>query len=321
MAQIGRSILCAAAVVGWLAAAPAATIAGELSSFLIPWGERPNELGLVEGPEIERVGPLTFAVAPQGEIYVADTVHRQIKRWQSDGTYGGVVLNDVRPNAMNFDERGLLLLLTGRHVQIFTQSGQLLHELTLPPEVPLVEGYAQEVWMENERVCVNDPDETVYCFDTSQTVPTTASQILLGRRVDSTNRILVHRQLGDVRAVKLAAATAGATREALTKQLSATFFDAKAFRRRSDSAQGALLFRGYDERRKAYLFEMEEIQGRNVQLRVVSTKDGKLGGALDLPNAYYTTVYKKVEMARDGSLWQMLTTKEGVKFTHWEVQP
>ena len=40
---------------------------------------------------------------------------------------------------------------------------------------------------------------------------------------------------------------------------------------------------------------------------------GELLEAFSLPNDYFTTVYKKTEIAPDGSVFQMLTTPEGVR--------
>jgi hypothetical protein len=39
----------------------------------------------------------------------------------------------------------------------------------------------------------------------------------------------------------------------------------------------------------------------------------------EIPNHYYTTVYKKTELAQDGSVYQMLTTPAGVEIWQWQL--
>ena len=40
---------------------------------------------------------------------------------------------------------------------------------------------------------------------------------------------------------------------------------------------------------------------------------------LELPNDYFTTVYRKFDVRPDGTVWQMRTTPDGVAFTRLEV--
>jgi len=50
-----------------------------------PWGNKPGEFGLyVEGPIM---GPSTFTIAPNGDIYVVDTFNNRIQRFSKDGTF------------------------------------------------------------------------------------------------------------------------------------------------------------------------------------------------------------------------------------------
>ncbi|MDH4223817.1 MAG: hypothetical protein OEV55_09795 [candidate division Zixibacteria bacterium] len=50
-----------------------------------PWGNKPGEFGLyVEGPIM---GPSTFTIAPNGDIYIVDTFNNRIQRFSKDGTF------------------------------------------------------------------------------------------------------------------------------------------------------------------------------------------------------------------------------------------
>lgn len=309
------------AIVMCLLTLPASQMWGDAgNSFRIGWGDRPEQLGILQGEEMERVGPLTFAVAPDGEIYVADSVHRQVKRWQSDGTFAGVVLENVRPNAISFTENGALLLLTGYKIQVFTRGGQQLAEVTVPAPVPLVEGYGQDVWEEEGHICVNDPDERTYCFNPTDSTPTTAGAMMVGRQAGKGERVLVAGGERGAHAHKLTVPEEW-TRvhlDKFTPPKVACFFDPKAVRRQSP-ARGGLLFKGVWEKPRRYVFEMEEVGDRDVKLMIVSTSDGKSFARLELPNSYYTTVYKKTEVMANGDLWQMVTTPDGVEFVRWRA--
>lgn len=314
------SLHCYAMVICLLTLSPRQMWGDGGNSFRIGWGDHPDQLGILQGQEMERVGPLTFAVAPDGEIYIADSVHRQVKRWQSDGTFAGVVLENVRPNAMSFSETGALLLLTGHKIQMFTRGGQILAEITVPDQVPLVEGYGQDIWEEEGRICVNDPDERIYCFNATDSAPTTASSVVMGRRAGKTERVLVWGGEQGARAYKLtipeewAAPCLGKFEPAKAP----CFFDPKSVRRESP-ARGAFLFKGVWEKPRRYVFELEEIGDRNVRLMIISTSDNKSFARLELPNSYYTTVYKKTEVTSNGDLWQMVTTPDGVEFVRWRA--
>ena len=294
-----------------------------LLSFFVPWGDQPNQLGLIREQEVEWLGPLTYTVAPEGELYVADTVHQQVKRWQADGTYAGIVIDHIRPRAMSVDSRGALLLLSDHSIQTFSRTGQLLSEVKVPAQVPLVEGYGQDVWEEDGDICVNDPEENVFCFTPSQSMPTTASKVTMGRRAHGKVRVLVHGGRARVQAFVVSDSHGWNTSQLLRSPLGSLLFDPASLRREDprSAVLGALLFRGFWEKQKSYLFEMEEVAGGNVRLFLVTMDKAKLSRRVEIPNSYFTTVYKKIEPTRDGTVWQMLTTPSGVRFLQWQVAP
>ncbi|AXA34999.1 MAG: hypothetical protein KatS3mg130_1572 [Candidatus Sumerlaea sp.] len=284
------------------------------TSFTIPWGDTPESLGLQTGEEIERVGPLCFAVSPDADIYVADTIHRQIKRWHPNGQFGGIVVHNVRPTALAFDNRGNLLALEAHTVKVFSKQGELRRTLRLPENLPLIEGYAQEVFDENGLVGVNDPDETVYLFDPNLPTPKEPLQIRKGRRGEGGRRIFSRIEN---RKVELAIA------ENADERGPATVQHAFITPRFSDTIRlGAVIYRGMAGAKPSIICETEEIGPQSVRLVVrVLASDGKETAAYELPNRYFTTVYEKFEVLPDGTLWQMLTTPQGVTFTSRRVVP
>ena len=295
----------------------------EATSFTVLWGNKPEQLGLQTGSEVESVGPLTFTVSPLGDILVADSVHRCIKRWNTNGDFGGMLIDGKRPNAIACDATGRILLLEDHRVEIYLPSGERLHTILLPDALPLVEGFAQDIWMEDGLVCVNDPDEWVYCFDCDKSEPTTATKILAGRRLSDSARIFVTRQNRNVIARQIAAFSVlrRDVRDVLSVSPS-NQFDFVKLASRSQATPGGVIFRSFFPQQQYYVFETEEIEGNNVHLvaKVVSAKS-RLVQTLELPNDYFTTVYKKIEIMPDGTLWQMLTQPDGVKFLRWKVLP
>ncbi len=155
-------------------------LAAAANAFTVPWGEGPAHLGLVNQPEQERVGPLTFRIGPAGTLFVADTVNRSIKEFSEDGRLLRVFARNVRPAAMAFDDQGNLLALDDHTVTVFSPAGNAVRNLTLPDAVPLLEGYAQEVVAEDGMIGVNDPDQNLYLFAPKEDRPATATATRFG---------------------------------------------------------------------------------------------------------------------------------------------
>jgi hypothetical protein len=59
------------------------------------------------------------------------------------------------------------------------------------------------------------------------------------------------------------------------------------------------------------VWETEQVAPQTVRL-FAGAGDG--AATVELPNSYFTTIYKKFEV-RDGQVYQMLTTPAGVEFS------
>lgn len=266
--------------------------------FTIPWGDAPEQLGLSSLPEQETVGPLTFALSPWGTILVADTVHEQIKEFSTQGSYLRTFASYVRPTSMSFDSNRRLLTLQDSQVRVFDAKGQQLRTLTLPPALELAEGYAQEVFWEEGKIAVNDPEQQVYLFDEKNPQPTTATAVRRGR-ADSSGKRHLTQAAGRQRAL-VGSPDSAATPEAIHpgqgRQL------------------GAVVPRLAADAHP--LVEVEELSPSSVHLYL---RDLLSTGSVELPNDYFTTVYKKFEVLADQSLWQMRTTAQGVEFSRIQM--
>ncbi|MCX7719361.1 MAG: hypothetical protein N2111_13305 [Candidatus Sumerlaeaceae bacterium] len=285
----------------------ASAVAG---AFTVPWGTAPENLGLRTGPEIEPSGPLTFTVSPSGSIIVADSVNRCVKEFSSEGKYLRTLAVDVVPSSLTHDASGRLLMLEGRRVLTPGENGKVAEVLTVPESVPLVEGYGQDVLAENGRIGVNDPDEYVYLFDPKDPQPLEPAAVRLGRRAPGGRAFTVIKGFNDA-SIRLAADSPAQTR-ASGRTLVLVAGSGPSGR------LGVVAYRGADKSGANYV-EVERISGRQVQLFVERYGgDGK--ASIELPNNYFTTVYRKFEVQPDGSVWQMLTTPAGVEFTRREVK-
>jgi hypothetical protein len=279
-------------------------------AFTVPWGLSPSNLGLRMGAEIEPSGPLTFTVSPAGLIVVADSVNRAVKEFSSDGRYLRTVATGVVPTSLAYDAGGRLLMLEGRRILTPAADGKVTEVLSVPDDVPLVEGYGQEMFVEEGRVAVNDPEENVYLFDPKDPKPFEPVAVRLGRRAPGGRAFTVIKGFNDasIRLVPDAPAQTRAAGRTLAMLSGAG----------PNGRLGVVLYRGADKTGAVYV-EVERIAGPQVRL-FVERFSGESKSVLELPNNYMTTVYRKFEVQPDGSVWQMLTTREGVEFTRREIK-
>ena len=300
--MMNRTFLWSGLFLGFLLVAP---LSAKDADFQLAWGDAPQELGLVNLPEQERQGPLTFCVMPGGSLVVADTIHGCLKEFAPDGKLLRVFGKDMRPTAITPRADGGLLALEGNEVRTLDSSGAVLNVLEVPASAGLVEGYAQDVFEEEGMTGVNSPDETVYLFkpQSAGAKPTTATAIRHGRAAGATGRAMTGLVGGRARPVVSDGKGAMLPAPVAVKAAAA---DTVAF--------GGVIFRGLVG--KKMVWETEEITPNGVRLFLRGESAKPL---LEMNNAYFTTVYRKFDMRPDGAVWQMRTTPDGVEFTRHEV--
>lgn len=282
-----------------------APLSAKAADFQLPWGDAPHELGMVNLPEQERQGPLTFCVTPGDTLVVADTVHGSLKEFTSTGELLRIFGQGMRPTALTPRADGGLLALEGNEVRTLDSAGAVVNVLEVPASAGLVEGYAQDVFEEEGMTGVNSPDETVYLFkpQSAGPQPTTATAIRQGRAAGGVGRAMTGLVGGRARPVVTDGQGAMLPAPVALKAAAA---DTVAF--------GGVIFRGLMG--KKTVWETEEITPNGVRLFLRGDGPKPL---LEMNNAYFTAVYRKFDIRPDGAVWQMRTTPGGVEFTRHEV--
>jgi hypothetical protein len=164
---------------------------------------------------------------------------------------------------------------------------------------------------------VNDPDQQAYFFDSKSDRPTTAAATRWGRRIGPNQRVRTRMCDG----VPVRAGFEEKPSRVLTFPLE-SFYPVRAAQGSPPGTRvGGVTCRGAvkSDQGLSEIWEVEQIEPGRVRLQLrTGTADSPL---LEVPNDYFTTVYKKVEVLPDGTVWQMLTTPQGVDFTRRSVHP
>jgi hypothetical protein len=280
--------------------------ANSAEAFVIPWGDSPGQAGLVNQPEQERQGPLTFVISQAGNILLADTVHRQVCEYSPGGVFRKILISNVRPTSIALDSAGNILLLDGYTIQVYSNVGMLLHTIKIPDSVPLIEGYAQDVFEDEGLVAVNDPEEKVYSFSADNPAPAKPDRVSLGRTFSGGKRLFT-------KSANSQGATLGiATEQGPSARSSAV--SAASIKAPSSTSLGAVIARGESPDGGVFA-EIEEIQAGRTHLKIHQIKNGADTAEAELPDNYFTTVYRKFVINPDAEYWQMRTTPSGVEFT------
>jgi hypothetical protein len=298
---------------GLLVAVLSFSLAAAASAFTVPWGDAPAQLGLVNQPEQEHIGPLTFRISPGGTLFVADTVNRSIKEFAGDGSLLRVFARNVRPAAMAFDGQGNLLALDDHTVTVYAPAGNAVRTLTIPDSVPLIEGYAQEIVAEDGMIGVNDPDQNLYLFSAKDDRPATATAMRFGWKAGTATRRAYTARMPDAMAAATTEADAARGGTPVTRATRLAPASATAVR------MGVVVYRGTAGPGAVPVWEAEELEPGAVRLTLRTASAA--APVAELPNDYFTTVYRKFDLLPDGTLWQMRPTPAGVEFTRRSVKP
>lgn len=296
----------------------------------IPWGNQAGELGLLNIPEVETVGPLSFCLGPQGSIYVADTVASQVKKFSANGKFERSYAPGVMAEHLTVDSQGNLYVRAENNVLVYSGDGQNIASIQLAHELGLVEGYAQGLAVVEQaanggatvqQVMVNAPDYTFF--------PVAQISLTTGNKPGITS-LSATEQLGN-KTLGLGIDKKGElfarTRWISRKQAGLYLSDVNGAVKKeilliTNESLGGLQFLGADTNGFLYV-ELERISSDNyvhLEVRKLSPA-GQLVHSFEVPNDYATTVYKKLEILPDGRIVQMLTTPQGVWFINWQEKP
>lgn len=267
----------------------------------LPWGIGEGEIGIIDLPEAERCGPLSFTV-DESNVFILDTVNKRVIK-KSQEEQPTILAQNVTGWALCPDYRGgvfvqqndLVINVTDQKAGI-TSRYPVKTSVNVP--VRLIEGYGNELMVDRQGFpVVRSVSQDVYTIENAplirspfaelSKIPSLALEYTIKRLDGNQVRVLGMDSDGKILvsvSVKIDGGTAGAA-----------------------------LFKGLDVKGNIYL-EIENIRGASTGLEIHRyAPDGTLLALFDLPNKYFTTVYKKTEVTPEGSVFQMLTTPEGVR--------
>lgn len=288
--------------------------------FSVPWGASGELLGLIDLPEMEKAGPLSFAFDARGDIYVCDGVNQCVKRYDAEGRYRGIAAADAAAHHVAVDSEGIVYArVDGGRIEVF-EEGRRTSGFQAPSNIPLIEGYEQAIGFSpspsgsaSEAISVNDPLQRNY-----PVVSRTASGLA------STGEKEIRASAGS--AVYSSTGLTGYYRPEWKEPQRGWLhaYDASGELVRSipvetEDRLGSLIFKGADLKGRLYL-ETERIDSTgwaHLEIRIYAPS-GRLLETFEIPNDYYTTVYRKTWLKPDGAIVQMITRPEGVSFLEWK---
>jgi len=279
--------------------------AGEV--FFAPWGKRKAEIGNVRKPEMEIVGACSFCVDSEN-IFILDSVRSRVLCIDSQ--------NQVYELGVNVS--GWAICADGNGGVFVQEADRITH---LKKKTPGNAGAAEQ----NKLSGIANPNGKI-----PKLVEGYGNELLINKR----GEVYLHTQAQTDYLIKGAANprhSLGEGAPVLSYRIKRVIGsqvrilgldeDGKAVvsvpLQVEGGRAGAVLFKGTDLNGNLYV-ELEIIRERGVDLEVHRySPGGKRLAVFNLSNAYYSTVYKKTEIAPDGSVFQMLTTPKGVRIIHY----
>ena len=264
------------------------------------WGDLEGEMGLINAPEMERCGPLAFSVDGDS-VLILDTIHKQVKGAGKDKNMK-ILARDVAGWAICGDGNEGVFVQTNTqivHVNSKINTKAMYHAKTKSGKSPkLIEGYGNDLVVDEKgQVKIQSVSQDVYpiegAISKKQSAPSPLSY--------SIKRMLKN----EVRIIGCDAD--GKDLVSVTVKI-------------DQGELGAVLFKGTDAKGNLYV-ELEKMTNTGIGLEVHRyAPSGERLAVFPLSNNYFTTVYKKTEVAPDGSVYQMLTTKDGVQILRYRKE-
>ncbi|TRZ90958.1 hypothetical protein D4R89_03625 [bacterium] len=272
----------------------------------VEWGAKAGKFGLAIPAEGEIVGPRTFTVDDDGFIHIFDSIKRNIKVFSPEGIFARSVGKDL-PGYSFVVYKGHYYLVDGETLHRYTLSGIPVSTYPIARSLILYEGYGQWIRIDGQGDLYVKSQGKSYriCKDIgkSNTVLSEEDQIRSERRgTPNTSgtrwftltkenvmrfRLLIHDKPGNL---------------------------VNNFPIETTDTFGSVIFLDQDERGVIYLETQRIGKDGVVHLEVRRyQEDGKLIQRLEVPNSYYTLVYKKIVVDNKGSFYQLQTEKSGVK--------
>ncbi len=272
------------------------------------WGPQPGTFGLFYPPDGEIIGPRTFAVADNGTVYIFDTVKHNIKRFGSDGRFIRSIGKNLSGYALAWHD-GFLFLLDGDALHKYDENGLEVGVYPISPVIKLHEGYGQWLRVTNDdALYVKSGRKSYRIFFEVDEVAFPEDRQVATERTGTPNRrgnrwYRLIRQSDSRRLLVIEDAKGKVLQEILLE---------------TSDHFGNNYFLEEDKKSNIYIETQRIDDDDRIQLGVwVFNKRGKRIAELMLPNRYHTSVYKKVVVDEQGTIYQMRTEPDGVYVDRW----
>jgi hypothetical protein len=266
-------------------------------AFSTPWGDNEGEIGLINQPEMERCGPLSFCM-DSARLFLLDSVHKQLIGVEPGGK-SILTIKEVSGWSLCGDGSGGAFVQTGDRIVHINLKGEKSDLFKVDPEKGkpsnLIQGYGNELFVDPQgQVSLRTVNQKIHKIagakgakSLSSSIPNVSLNFQIKRMLKNEVRIIGFDEQGkDLVSVSVVI---------------------------DKGTAGAVLYKGMDNQGNLYV-ELENIKDGKAFLEVHRySQKGERLAVLELSNDYFTTVYKKTEVAPDGSVYQMLTTKEGIQ--------
>ena len=271
--------------------------------FSAPWGDGEGEIGLIDQPEMETCGPLSFCT-DKDSIFLLDSVHKKLIGVDAGGK-ARPVAGEVAGWSLCADGEGGAFVQTEDQIVHINSKGEKKGNFKINANaqrgksLKLIQGYGNELFVDHQgQASLRTANQKIHKFAGARgakrhasSVPNSSLDFQIKRMLGNEVRIIGFQDDGESRV---------------------------SVRVRIDGGEaGAVLYKGMDNKGNLYV-EVENIKDDKVFLEVHRyAQTGERLAVFELSNNYFTTVYKKTEVAPDGSIYQMLTTEDGVQILRY----
>ena len=212
---------------------------------------------------------------------------------------------------MAVTREGDILLRAGYEVLHYSQEGERVSACVIPKEMKLAGGYAQGIRVDDSGTVSLNVIQTSFPVATihNQKMESLDAKAMMANASpgfpDRTKGGLLRMEWKNDHLAAIQQLDAGGV---LLRELPMTTSD----------AFGAVLFLGQDGG-GALFVETERISADNfvhLEFREMTLSGGLLA-CVEAPNTYCTTVTKKLELGEDGTVFQMITSEDGIQVIAW----
>ncbi len=311
---LGRGLLWVT-VAAWLPAAPAA--ADEAPELVVraAWGGGEGELGRSGGDESAPQGPMSFAVAPTGEVLVLDQVNRRVARFDARGRWLGAVpvgLDTFQDLALAPCGQFVLLdRLAAQVVRVLDAGGVVLAETQLLGFGIEEGGGTTALFSRDDGVWVEyDHRRSVRVLDAQFAEPF--------YRVERTGRPLVGGLQGHARLAGRAAVevwTVDPARDVIAAQAELRFeTPVRRIAALAGDAQGRVVLAAHLWNEDPETFAATD---EVLELRVLDAALAERRRFSTTPSVGAWEQFKEFEVTSEGAVWQLAFVAEGVEVRRW----